>query len=270
VSDYRIGSFGAGAQSVAMLVLQATGRIAYDAYVFANVGDDSENPATLAYLRDYARPYANANGIELVEVRRTFNGEVRTLKQQLMSDLADIPIPARMANGAPGNRKCTKVWKVDAVNHWLRDQGVTRAHIGIGFSSDEMRRATPPEWTEVSKRPPLSTIREYPLIDLGLTREACRSLIASAGLPQPPKSACYFCPYTSRSQWTQMKQHAPDLFADAVAVEARLNEKRAAMGKDDLYIHPALQPLDRATPDQPSLMDIFFDDMDCASGYCGL
>lgn len=270
MSDGRIFSFGGGVQSVAALVLQAQGRVNFDAFVFANVGDDSENPATLAYYAECAMPYASAHGIRFVETRRLFNGEARTLKQQLMSDAADIPIPARMDNGAPGNRKCTKVWKVDAVTMWLREQGITRAVIGIGFSSDEMRRATPPEWTEIYKRPPLSTIREYPLIDMGLNREACRALIHGAGLPMPPKSACYFCPYTSRSQWVQMRQHAPEQFADAVALEARINDKRAEMGKDAVYIHPALQSLDRAVPNQLSLIDVWNDDMECGSGYCGL
>lgn len=270
MSETRIFSFGGGVQSVAALILQAQGRVNYDAFVFANVGEDSENPATLAYLRDYARPYAEAYGIALHEVKRTFNGEVRTLYEQLISDAADIPIPIKMATGAPGNRKCTKVWKVDAVTAWLRDQGANRAYIGIGFSTDEMRRATPPEWVEVYKRPPLSTIREYPLIDLGLSREACKRLIHDAGLPTPPKSACYFCPYTSRSMWVQMRQHAPEQFAAAVALETRINDKRAEMGKDSVYIHSALQPLDRAVPDQLSLMDVWNDDMECGTGYCGL
>lgn len=270
MSEYRIFSFGGGVQSVAALVLQAQGRLNYDAFVFANVGDDSENPATLRYFHDVVRPYAEAHGIALHEVRREFNGELRTLYDQLTGDQRDVPIPVYMETGAPGNRRCTNVWKVEAVDRWLRDEGVERAHIGIGFSTDEMRRVTEPVWTEVSKRPPLWKIREYPLIDLGMSREACRSLIKDAGLPLPPKSACWFCPYTSRSQWVEMKRRAPELFKQAVELEQRINEKRAEMERDAVYLHPALQPLAQAVPDQLALMDIWNDDQECGTGYCGL
>lgn len=62
----RIISFGGGRQTMAMLVLVASGELgAIDAAVFANVGDDSENPDTLSYLRDFAHPYAKAHGIAL-------------------------------------------------------------------------------------------------------------------------------------------------------------------------------------------------------------
>lgn len=270
MNAYRIFSFGGGVQSVAALVLQAHGRANYSAFVFANVGDDSENPATLRYFHDVARPYAEAHGIRLVEVRRDFNGELRTLYDQLTGDQRDVPIPVYMASGAPGNRRCTNVWKIDAVNHWLRGEGITRAHIGIGFSTDEMRRWTAPEWREVYKQPPLQTIREYPLIDLQLSREACRKIISEAGLPLPPKSACWFCPYTSRSQWVEMRRTAPGLFQMAVDLETRINEKRAEMGRDPVFLHPALQPLAQAVPEQLSMLDIWNDDQECGTGYCGL
>ena len=42
----RTFSFGAGVQSTAVLALQALGRLPdpYDVFLFANVGDDSEDP----------------------------------------------------------------------------------------------------------------------------------------------------------------------------------------------------------------------------------
>ena len=68
----RTFSFGAGVQSTAVLVLQAEGRLPepYDAFLFANVGDDSEHPDTLAYYRDVHVPYAEKHGIHLQELRR--------------------------------------------------------------------------------------------------------------------------------------------------------------------------------------------------------
>ncbi|HEV2344510.1 MAG TPA: hypothetical protein VGS97_10495 [Actinocrinis sp.] len=43
-------SFGGGVQSVACFVLAATGLIPYRIFLFVNVADDSEHPATLDYL----------------------------------------------------------------------------------------------------------------------------------------------------------------------------------------------------------------------------
>jgi hypothetical protein len=54
----RVVSYGGGVQSNALLVLAAQGRIDYRRFLFANVGDDSEHPATLRYVRDVALPSA--------------------------------------------------------------------------------------------------------------------------------------------------------------------------------------------------------------------
>ena len=59
----RFVSYGGGVQSTALLVLAATRRIDYPIFVMANVGDDSEHPATLDYVRDVASHYAADNGI---------------------------------------------------------------------------------------------------------------------------------------------------------------------------------------------------------------
>ena len=59
----RAISHGGGVQSTALLVLAATGRIDFPVFLFANTGDDSEEPATLDYLQRYAKPYAAATAL---------------------------------------------------------------------------------------------------------------------------------------------------------------------------------------------------------------
>ena len=46
-SMIRAISFGGGVQSTALLVLASQGKIDFRTFLFANVGDDSEHPATL-------------------------------------------------------------------------------------------------------------------------------------------------------------------------------------------------------------------------------
>lgn len=266
----RVFSFGGGVQSVAVMVLQVTGRITpYDAFVFANVGADSEHPATLAYLEAVVKPYAAANGLTLVEAQKTTRGEPETLLEYLNRLPASVPIPVWLQSGAPGRRMCTTDFKIAVVDHWIRAQGVSRAVVGMGISLDEYQRARDTDWhTEhngvvfgFAKR------REYPLLEARMTRHDCLNVIAAAGLPEPPRSACWFCPFTSRSRWIERKRTEPELFARAVALEETLNERRARLGRDRAYLHRDLRPLAEAVPDQ---LPLFPDDTgsDCDSGYC--
>ena len=180
---------------------------------FANVGDDSELPATLVYVRDVAFDYAARHGIEIHELQRIpkkgrSKGEVETLWGRLMrEDSRSLPIPIRMSNGAPGTRSCTSDFKIRVVGRWLKEHGATAAnpaHVAIGISTDEMERAT-------SRNTEPYEVLEYPLLTLehrlapfGANRSQCKEIIASAGLPIPPKSSCFFCPF-----------HKPSVFADA-------------------------------------------------------
>jgi 3'-phosphoadenosine 5'-phosphosulfate sulfotransferase (PAPS reductase)/FAD synthetase len=52
--ELRAFAYGGGVHSTAALVLAAAGRIDFPVFLFANVGDDSEHPATLRYVRDLA------------------------------------------------------------------------------------------------------------------------------------------------------------------------------------------------------------------------
>lgn len=142
----RVVSYGGGVQSTALLVLAARGEIDFRTFLFANVGDDSEHPATLTYVREVAMPYAARAGLEVQELmRHRRDGSTETLMQRLnRTDTRSIPIPVRMANGAPGRRNCTADFKIKVIGRWLREHGATAqnpASVGIGISLDEIHRA---------------------------------------------------------------------------------------------------------------------------------
>jgi len=67
----RTFSFGGGVQSTAALVLASQSKIDFQTFLFANVGADSENPATIEYVEKFSKPFAGAHGIELIELQRT-------------------------------------------------------------------------------------------------------------------------------------------------------------------------------------------------------
>lgn len=62
-------------------------------------------------------------------------------------------------------------------------------------------------------------VMRYPLREWGMNREQCIKLIASVGLPVPPKSACFFCPAMKQIEIEQLKRDEPDLYALALEME---------------------------------------------------
>lgn len=260
----RVFSFGGGVQSTAVLVLAAQGKVQYDEFIFSNVGNDSENPATIEYVETYTKPFAEKHGIKFTEIQKTIFGKPVSLYEHLVADNRTIAIPTYLASGAPGNRICTTDWKVMAIAKYIRESGHREAVIGLGISTDEIHRAHsfPTEGKKVSG---IVEHVEYPLIDLGISRADCHRIIQDAGLPVAPKSSCWFCPYHRTSTWIEMRTEQPELFDKAVAIEKRLNEKRNYIGKNKVTLHRSGLPLDQAI----GLQDNFFNEFDnCESGYC--
>jgi len=283
----RTFSFGAGVQSTAVLVLQAEGRLPepYDAFLFANVGDDSEHPDSLKYFHEVHVPYAEKHGIPLHELRRTKrDGTRQSLYETLMRPIdPDDPetfkgkkkmgIPFYQSNGAPASRSCTVDFKITVIHRWQREHGATRDNpctSGLGISMDEIQRARTDSGFP-------DQLLDYPLLDLRMNRRDCVTVTAKAGLPPAPKSACFFCPFHSRDAWRTLKRETPDLFEKACGLEDTLNAKREAFQRHDpafsqgrstaVYLSKFLRPLNDAIDDQ-----LVFDWEDgpdgCDSGSC--
>jgi hypothetical protein len=253
----RIISYGGGVQSSALVVLASQGRLdevmggPIDAAVFVNVGDDAEHPDTLGYVRTVMTPWATERGVTVEEIRPTWRrgaraGQPKDLHTELMRpDLRDIPIPIRMPEGMPGMRQCTVRFKIRVISRWLREHGAspdTPAVRAVGISTDEFHRAN-----NANTEPNQSVA--YPLLDLGLDRQACMSVIRDAGLPVPPKSSCYFCPFHKPAHWSEMRRDRPDLFDQAAELEAHLIVQRINLGRDPAYLTRFGKPLRDAIPE---------------------
>lgn len=226
-------SYGGGIQSTAMVVLAATGRIHADVALFANVGDKAEYPPTLTYVRDVAVPWAASHGLEIIEVAHHGTPmQPVDLHDALMDHPRGyVPIPMMRSASGPMMRVCTDNWKVRPIERWIKDNVDPvdlPAGVMVGISVDEIERAGR---TPVSKW----QNRTYPLLDLGLNRFDCAQVIRDAGLPVPPKSACYFCPYHRPAHWSELRRDEPDLFAETQAIEDSVNERRLAAGGQPVY-----------------------------------
>ncbi len=261
----KVFSYGGGVQSTAALVLAAQGKIDYKTFLFCNVGDDSENPETLNYVHEIALPYAKMHGLDLIELQHTRFGEIETLYERLTRpESHSVGIPVRMSgNGAPGNRNCTLDFKIRMVAKWTKQHGATAAQpamIGLGISLDEFQRMRTDSGIPHEKL-------VYPLIDLRLDRQQCTNIIHAAGLPVPPKSACWFCPFHSLRTWQEMRQNQPVLFEKAADLEVLINQRRTTLGKDPVWFTRKLKPLAQVTTDL-SQDSLFEEDDTCESGYC--
>lgn len=264
----RAISYGGGVQSTALVLLAMNGTIDFDVALFANVGDDSEHPGTLKWVREVMMPLADEYEFPIHELHRVMrDGSSRTLMEDLTRDSRTINIPIRMANGAPGNRNCTATYKMKVVGRWLKEHGATKdnpATVAIGISTDEIHRAN-------SKRSEPYERAVYPLLDLGWNRGDCLKYIKHELGKVPPKSSCFFCPFQRPDTWAEMARHEPDLFAKSVALERLLNERREKLGKDPVYLTRFNKPLDIAIgPEQDALpgLDIEIGDDGCDSGAC--
>lgn len=265
----RSVSYGGGRQSTALLVLAAQQRIDFPLFVFANVGDKSENPETLRYVDRYARPYADAHGIELVTVQKQRRGRPDDIYERLTDpDAAFTGIPWRSSYlGPPMSRSCTVSWKKRVIGAELRRRGAspeTPATVGVGFALEEVDRAN------TRKAEPYERL-VYPLVGIGeetglrMRTADCIALITSAGLPVPPKSACWFCPHHSTATWAELRRTHPDRFEAAAQLEDTMRARNEARGLGPVYLSRTAIPLRGAVDDgQPAL----FEDADCETGVC--
>ncbi len=111
-----------------------------------------------------------------------------------------------------GYSTCADKWKLDPVKWWLRQMWPEAFIVkAIGFEAGEEHRVSAIDDPGFGK--------VYPLIEWGWTRETCESRILAEGLPIPPKSACYYCPSSTKTEVLALSKRHPLLFQRAVDME---------------------------------------------------
>lgn len=100
-----------------------------------------------------------------------------------------------------------------------------------------------------------------------MSRGDCFAWFKKNKLPEPPRSACIFCPFRSNNEWRLIKNN-PKEWADAVYIDKVIRKKGGVRG--DLFLHADRIPLDEidlTTPEDHGQMTLF--DNECA-GVCGV
>lgn len=225
-------AYGLGVDSTAMLVeLVRLSRT--DEYwkpkliLFADTGN--EKTETYAYL-PVMQAYLKANGFPPVvvvkNVVKDFKnwppyhslGENCLTNGTLPSEAFGFGSCSLKWKGAPQERY-TKTW-APALACWASGQPV-RKMIGYDATPKDHKRYRAAQAVQDDKY-----AYEYPLITWGWDRERCKAAITEAGLPVPPKSACYFCPNTRPDELLVMEKKA---LRYIVIMEARATPRLTAI-----------------------------------------
>lgn len=202
-----IVSFGGGVNSTAMLVGMVERNQKCDLILFADTG--GEKPHTYEHIQEM-NEWLSFNDMPTITVIKG-DAPLMTLDGSLENECLRIKA---LPSIAYGYKKCSQKWKIQPINKFVRNfckennivyDDVIRL---IGFDADEIRRAKdfPNE--------------KYPLIEWNWGREECLKAIDRAGIKQPGKSSCFFCPSLKKHEILEMKERYPDLLGRALAMEA--------------------------------------------------
>lgn len=207
-------SYGMGTDSTALLVLMAAQGIVPDVVMFADVG--SEKPETYAFI-EKANEFLRSVGFP----ETTIVESAKTSKHDSLGhNCHDNRTLPSLAFGLKG---CSQKWKVDKMDVWSRNNRPDYARawavglkvhklIGYDGSPADCRRSKLADDREYSY--------SYPLREAGIKRPDLIRIIDAAGLPQPGKSACYFCPATKGHEIIELGEAHPELLADSLKMEA--------------------------------------------------
>lgn len=217
-------SYGLGVDSTAMLVGMHKLGIVPDAITFADTG--SEKPETYEFL-PIMSAWLREHGMPEVTVRygtataKDGSGTYSTLEEQLVL-LGTLPGIVFGFGSSTYGKSCSQKWKVgpqerhdrkhDAARQaWFESRKVTRC-IGYDCGAADSKRSDIPEDERYQYW--------YPLRAWGWDRERCKAEIAAAGLPVPPKSACWFCPATKPDELREFVARHPEYVERILRIEA--------------------------------------------------
>jgi hypothetical protein len=242
----QVMSYGGGTNTAAMCVLVAMGKLPRPDFIL--MADTSrEASPTWDYLTEVMQPYLLQHGLSVVIASH----ELATV--DLYSGNGDVLMPMFTEGGALPTF-CSMEWKERVIARYLRASGVDDCETWIGYTIDEIGRVKPGsrKWMR----------RVFPLVEGHFTRRDCYAIVASAGLPEPPKSACFMCPHRSNAEWRYLRDQYPDDFQQAISVEREVRATKDA----GLFLHPDRVELALADLDKPDRRENR--DMQCGLGMC--
>lgn len=201
-------AYGIGRNSTAQLVEMRNRGIIPSDIVTADTG--GEKPETYEYLEMFSEWLVSQGFPRIVVVKRepTEKASYSSLEEECL-------VGGTLPSIVFGFKSCSEKWKIRPQHKYARDKygDLSSLRWAIGYHAGEQRRANNAGKTKHSYE------LWYPLIEWGIDGKGCERIILEAGLPLPPKSACFFCPSSRLSEIADLKNNHPELWKRIVAME---------------------------------------------------
>jgi len=240
-------SLGGGVQSSVLALLKSKSPLGRpDLAIFADTGDEPKAVYRwIEWLKtQLSFPVITVHrGVRLSDAATTVRTSKKTGLNYTKPQLPAFTLYPEGDGRKPGKmpRHCSADFKIDLIKREAKKQAGKGRNIimWLGISTDEPERMKPSKDPRIEHR--------YPLIELGMSREDCIKWALVNGYPEPPRSACIYCPFHSDEEWLRIKTETPDEFAFAVDVERRHQAALAQCSRIDSkpFFHPSRVPLDQ-------------------------
>jgi len=203
----RVLSFGGGVDSSAILayhLLEAD--LGIEHVVFADTG--AESKATYANI-DFFKGLCADAGLPFTIVAKDGENIV-----EWVTRLGIVPVMPG------GSHVCSKKFKGDVIQKWI-NQTFPNEQITylIGIEANEGHRTA-----RFTKPAGDTNEYEYPLVDMGMDRDACQALLEKHNITVV-KSSCVFCPFMSVQEIRDIRNNDQEAWDLIKTVEHRFSEE---------------------------------------------
>lgn len=188
-------SHGGGVNSTALMLLLEKQGVQFESIFVDHGGDYPITYEYIQYLQEKGHP---------ITVLKSFVEGCSTIEEYCLKKGIQ---PLRIM------RWCTDKFKLRVMRDYVQSPSI----MYLGIDSGEKHRAY--------KQPLKAGIEnKYPLVDRGINREKCEQIIDRSGLEIPDKSACWMCPFASKSEIEEMRRYESELYArrEKIIMNARI------------------------------------------------
>lgn len=207
-------AYGGGTNSTAIICgWIEKGYKPMDLILFADTG--AEKPHTYEHI-EVLNKFLKKEGFPQITIVRKVkrDGSVYSLEQNCL-DKNMLP------SIAYGYKGCSHKYKIQPQDKFCNNHPPFKKHWKaggkieklIGYDFAEERR-----WMK-AKVEDEKYLYHFPLVEWEWDRQGCVDAIKRMGLPQPGKSACFFCPSSKKAEIDSLKTEYPVLFQRALAME---------------------------------------------------
>lgn len=265
----HIISLGAGVQSSCMALMAKHGEITPmpDAAIFADVGAEPKSVYDyLEYLKEQL-PFPVYTVMEK-------DGLLADIEKGISGKRCSNPPFYTREKGTKGilTRTCTVDFKIRPLTRKTKELAGIKGRLPkepvvttwIGISLDEIQRMKESHTKWIKHR--------WPLIDLRMKRYECTNWMKKMGYKEPPRSACWFCPYHSNHEWRRLKEQEPEEFAKALELDERIRDGVYNV-RSQLFVHKEgipLKDVDLRTDEDKGQGTFFSRWNEECDGMCGM